>query len=172
MTALSTGALSQSPITNQDIFIPFVAIMQINPPAGYGKRRERDFELEKIANLAESDLNAAMIANGYTTDTANPIKFTMAFGNFVAKMTIIGNVKRLRSEIPNKPTKEVTVLNAGKGVVGYGCVNAANRVADDYVISFATELRLSLESIISNAEVLSLEVAGVRFGNRGRTFNY
>lgn len=171
MTALSTGALSRSPITNPNMFIPFNAIMQINPPAGYGKRRERDFELEKIANVAENELNTAIVAGGYTTDASNPIKFTMAFGNFVAKMTINGNILRPRDEVPNKPTLDVTVLNTNSGVTGYGCTNSANKEADPYIIQFADDLRTSLELIIPNATVLSMEVAGVRFGNRGRSFN-
>jgi hypothetical protein len=170
MTALSTGALSQSPITNPKMFIPYVAVMEIKFPAGYGNRWERKFEIEKIANVAEQKLNDYLVANGYADESSKPVKFTIAFGNFVAKLTINGNVNRSRSQIPNKPTKDNTVINTGKGVVGYGCNTASNRVEDPYIVQFATILADSLDSIIPNAEVISLEVAGIRFGLRGRTF--
>jgi hypothetical protein len=170
MTALSTGALSQSLITSEDMFIPFVALMKIDFPFGYGKRRERMNEIEKLANIAEADLNAFLVANGYTTDASNPIKFTIAYGNFVARFTINGNVKRPKGDIPKSSTLAVTVLNTGNGVVGYGCTNSANKVADPYIVSFATELKDSLETIIPHATVLSLDVAGIKFGDRGRTF--
>lgn len=170
MTALSTGALSQSPITNPKMFIPYVTVMEIKFPAGYGNRWERKYEIEKIANIAEQKLDDYLTANGYADESSKPVKFTIAYGNSVAKLTINGNVNRSRSEIPNKPTEEVTVLNAGKGVVGYGCVNASNRVEDSYIVQFATILADSLDSIIPDAQVISLEVAGIRFGKRGRTF--
>jgi hypothetical protein len=168
MTALSTGPLSVSQVTNQHMFIPFVAVMQVNFPSGYGNRWERYDELVKIANVAENEINAFIKANGYATDSSNPVKFTIPYGDNVAKMTLNGNILRTpRSSIPKSSTLAVTVLNAGKGVVGYGCTNAANKIPDPYFDAFADQLISSLESIITNATVLSVEVAGIRYGERG-----
>ena len=171
MTVLSTGVLSHSPITNPNMFIPYVAVLEVKFPFGYGNRWERNNEIEKIANAAERSLQAYLAANGYVDEASSPVKFTVAFGNFVAKLTINGNVNRSRDVIPKKPTEDVTVLNAGQGVTGYGCVTASNRVEDPFIVRFATDLFNSLESIIADADVISIEVAGIRFGKNGRSFN-
>lgn len=170
MTALSTGALSSSPLTKKEVFIPFVAFMQINFEAGYGKRQERRFEYEKVANNAEKALTEALVTAGYVDEFSSPIKFTLAFGESVARLTINGNVKRDHNLVPKSPTLANTVINTNQGVVGFGCVNSANREADPYIVQFATDLAALLESIVENAEIMSLEVAGIKFGKRGRTF--
>ncbi len=170
MTALSTGALSQSPFTQSNVFIPFIAKMQINFPAGYGKRMEKKFEMEKIANNAEAALNEALGTAGYIDEFSSPVKATLAFGNFVARLTINGNIKKTHSEVPKSPTEAVTVLNTNSGVTGFGCVNSANRVVDPYFVQFANDLLALLDSSVADAEVMSIDVAGSIFGYRGRTF--
>jgi Sec7-like guanine-nucleotide exchange factor len=169
MTALSNNTSVFNTSTTQSLFVPFTAFMEINFPNGYGNRWERISEIEKVANNAENDIFEYISSHNYTIDIARPIKYTVSFGDFKARLTINGNIKESRSNVPKIVNEEVTVINTGKGVTGYGCYHVANKVTDAKIYSIADNLISVLNGTISNATVTSIEVAGVKFGKKGTT---
>lgn len=195
MTILSTGTLSNSPFTSNDLFIPFkifARMLQTSSNPFAGNRWERIRAEEKTANLIEGSL-LDLVRNGrsstdesddYEFEFAFPVAFTRQFGNEPSRITIVGHLRGDRktlvnsagdTEPPKKIADDVNQINASESLSGQGAFNAANLKPNDVVVSLANEL-LDLFSnpseipFIDRVEVMSVEIFGIPYGRRGRHF--
>ena len=195
MTILSTGILGNSPFTNDRLYVPFkvtASMAQSSAMPFAGNRWERIRAAEKTANLIESSLRDLMI-NGLDAVTGDnyeyhfsfPVAFTPWFGNEPAKITVIGEVKGERTTAtegltgeviqipPKKIASDVTHINANEAVTGQGSFNAASLDPDPALAALASDIWVdfstpSIIPYIDRVEVMSVEVAGIPYGRRGR----
>ena len=166
MTVLS-GPFSPSQTINDTTFVPF--IIYVDVPSYHGNRWERIRQIEKYVNLVESTLVENAEATGYNLEISTPIKYTFSFGNAVARMTIIGHIEKLPTEVPNQPTAEVDVINASELKTGYGATVNGNRTINPIIDLIALELNNIIATLIPPRSVIAMDVCGIRYGKGGKS---
>ena len=114
MPKLSTTTTQVTPRAAQDeIHIPYVIHIRIVPDLAQGKRWSHFRNLEKKALRVEQDLLAA----GF--NIATPVAFTPQFGDFGARLTIIGFDQLSASSDGDNaaPTTDIQVIHSqGAGI--------------------------------------------------------
>jgi putative transposon-encoded protein len=180
MTILSTGTLSLSPTYNSRLYTPFIIygrILQTSSITMSGNRWERIRDIEKIANLIEITIqNDGSILND-NIEVSYPIKFTQAFGNEPARVTINGNYLGSREEVsgeykpPKKIAEDVERINTGVIETGQGSFNSADLEPSDTTNDIVTEIKNYFDTLLASyIEIMAMDVFGIMYGRRGRHF--
>jgi len=115
MPKLSTSTTQPTPGAAQDaVHIPYVVHIRIVPDLAHGKRMELFRDLEKKALRVEENLVTAGL------NIATPVAFTPQFGDFTARLTIVGfDEKSATDDGDNEaPTSDIEVIHSqGNGVL-------------------------------------------------------
>lgn len=166
-----------------ETFIPFVAHVRVVPDQATGKRWSYYRNLEKIALRVEDDLVTANF------NIATPVAFTPQFGDFGARLTIVGFVEKSRitdNRSVEAPTTNVNLIHSGtdpdektaliNGNRGGTLAEGQNPTA--VVESEVTELSILLAASTTQFnlnDILHIEYNGVKYGLKkfgGRSFAY
>ena len=115
MPKLSTSTTQPTPGAAQDaVHVPYIVHIRIVPDLSHGKRMELFRDLEKKALNVEENLVAVGL------NIATPIAFTPQFGDFSARLTIIGfDEKSAVADGDNEsPTSDIEIIHSqGAGVL-------------------------------------------------------
>jgi len=192
---LSTSSWVSAPTAaRRENFVPFRAWIRVVPNLGTGKRRTMVHNLQKAVRLIQmSVLNA--IDDGLLTQEINistPILFTTQFGDFSARVTIVGFVKV--NKPARGPTTDIEIIHSGTDQGEHTDIRNVNRggmlsEGQDplpIVESEVAELRDNLVTALSVVtghpglinfvpeDVIHIEYNGIKFGVKkcgGRSFS-
>lgn len=182
MPKLSTSPDQPTPGAAQDEeFIPFVAHIRVVPDLTTGKRWVLIRNLEKIALRVERDLLAA----GF--NIATPVAFTPQFGDYGARLTVVGFVEKSRINDGRQnqpPTTNIDEIHSGTDpgertalIDGNkGGSLSAGQDPTSVVDAEVTELRALLDAASTHYnldDIVHIEYNGVKYGVKkqgGRSF--
>lgn len=167
MTRLSTGVRGHTFQVSQYTWIPFIVYLDVTL-SGTGNRWEKISEIEEFANKTEDLLVAYSESVNLDLEVSRPVKFTRQFGDNRARMTVNGHIKKDSTEENKVPLAETTVINAGEARTGYDGSHAVSKDPTDYFDALAVELKDLFEAE-TNSKVLKLDLAGIIYGNGGRS---
>jgi len=183
MPRYSTSSDQPIPGAAQDeTFVPFVAHIRVVPDLATGKRLSYYRNLEKTALRVEDDLVDA----GF--NIATPIAFTPQFGDFGARLTIIGFTEKSRvtdNRQVESPTTSIDLIHSGTDpnektalIDGNkGGSLAAGQDPTNTVEMEVSELRMNLAAASTQFQiddVIHIEYNGVKYGLKkqgGRSFS-
>ena len=178
-------------------YVPFVAHVRLVPNLGTGKRADMLRNLQKAAKRAETSIQNATDNNLFSRpiNIASPIAWTPQFGDYSARLTIIGFVEldTVTDRHNAAPTTNVNIIHSGtdqgeKTSVVHGNHGGSLSEAQDptaAVVSEASALRLDLAVALSTStntpglpgfviqDIMHIEYSGVKFGTKkqgGRSF--
>lgn len=184
MPRYSTSSDQPTPGNAQlETYIPFVAHIRVVPDRATGKRWSYYRNLEKIALRVEDDLDAANF------NVATPVAFTPQFGDYGARLTIVGFVEKSRvadDRSVEAPTTNIDLIHSGTDVGEETALINGNRggtLAEGQdptstVESEVAELAILLAASSSQFDlndVIHIEYNGVKYGLKkfgGRSFTY
>ena len=182
MPNLSTSPFQPSAGAGQnETFVPFVAHIRVVPSLGTGKRWSLFRNLEKTALRVEEDLIDANF------NIASPVAFTPQFGDFGARLTIVGFVEKTRltdERFVEAPTTNIDLIHSGTDVGEKTALVDGNRggslsEAQDPTLTVeaeVAELRLLLAASSTQFvlnDVTHIEYNGIKYGLKkigGRSF--
>lgn len=171
--------------------VPFTAHVRVVPSRANGKRFEYIRDLQKIATQVfselEKDMDLALAAPGGGQHQSfngggsgwggmtNGTGIKPQIGQSPAQLMITGF---LSSDDKNNPVHQnKPVIHTGtfeEGVGGnQGWSSNPTTVADAYVSSVKTKLETALTAVLGSSadwNVFSIDVAGIKYGNRGYHF--
>lgn len=178
MTFLSTGPFGHSRYTDSNGFVPFVVYGTPNILNGnYGKRWSQIYAIEKVANFLEQTLvdfeadgSLGTNSDDYQIEFSKPVKYSRQFGDKPGLLTVNGNLKKTKLNIPNKPTDNVIVISANEETAGYGgSTNNGTRHPHVACDQMAVYLHDTMNAIYNDWTVYRIDVAGIVYGKGGRT---
>lgn len=173
-------------VGNQDVadpiqHIPFVVHIRVVPYKRTGKRTEYLRNLEKKAKRVQADL----VADGW--NIATPIAYAPQFGDFSARLTIVGSWTKTSTTDGRQntaPTTTIDVIHSGtdpgeKTSVYTGNVGGSLSYGQDPITTVdaeVAELRSALVASTSEFDahdIVHIEYNGVQYGIKkigGRSF--
>ena len=179
MTLSSTGPFGPNLIINHDAFVPFVIYAHPILQAGFGKRWEQIYEIEKLCNLLEmalveyeADGATTSAGDNYHFEFSKPVKYRKGFGDRKPVITVNGNYKQVKEVVNKHPIDETLVIEANEYKTGYEAANNGTRVPSVYLDTLALTIFNEFSNLASIANLWvidAIEVAGVRYGMKGRT---
>lgn len=168
MSNLSDTPLVINPITWKGVFVPFIAFLKADPPAGLGKRIEKYRWFSLHSTLLESQLDTTCNSEGIVFDFAKPVAFTPQFGQNTARFTVTGNLCHKDSWI-NRPLNETNVDYENGILTGYDASNKSNEIPRAVLDSTAKSFKKLLETI-TGLQVIKLDIANYIYGIKGSHF--
>lgn len=164
------------------ISVPYTVYARVVPDRAYGKREEYINDLEKISRYIKDDLDDA---GGFVL-TESPIAITPQFGNYTARVTIVGfdNINEVNFQPATVVTREAPGVTpsdnyhspdvANKVVSGYmgtQILDPQGQSLDPRVRTYMLNLKSSLESSSSWLNgIFRLDYMDVIFGQGGYSF--
>jgi hypothetical protein len=187
MPNLSTTPTQPAPWgARSNTFVPFTATIRVVPDRATGKRWSLWRNLEKTALRVENDLETA----GF--NIATPVAFTPQFGDFSARLTVVGFLERSQLSVVDggdgrkveAPTTNIDFIHSGTdpdektdlidGNRGGSLAEAQDPTNTvDTEVSILRGLLVSASNLYDSADILSIEYNGVKYGLRkqgGRSF--
>ncbi len=163
MPNLSTSPFQPSAGAGQnETFVPFVAHIRVVPNLGTGKRWSLFRNLEKTALRVEEDLIDANF------NIASPVAFTPQFGDFGARLTVVGFVGKTRlissssddERLVEPPTTNIDLIHSGTDVGEQTALIDGNRGGS---LSEAQDPTTTVEEEVAELRIL-LAAASDQFG--------
>lgn len=183
MPNLSTTPTQPSPgAAQEDVYIPFIAHIRVVPDLATGKRWSLIRNLEKIALRVENDLVGA----GF--NIATPVPYTVQFGDFAARLTIVGFVSKsvvTDGRRTSPPTTNIDLIHSGTdpnektGLIDGNRGGTLSEGQDPLPIidTEVAELRAALDAastLFDLDDIIHVEYNGVKYGLKkqgGRSFS-
>ena len=171
----------------RELFIPFTAHIRVVPDLATGKRWSLYRNLEKIALRVEEDLS-----NVTGLNIATPVAFTPQFGDYSARLTIVGFYEQSRLENGTSrdgrlntapttnideihsgtdPDEKTAVINGNRG----GSLAAGQDPTDDVEMEVVElrDLLVASTNQFDENDITHIEYNGVKYGTKkigGRSF--